>query len=273
MVLWLGLGAAFLQPLYLWLHTQSKAVVRDPTVPYNEAIALFVSALPAFLTPLLLFLPTYLGMSTYQHHGYIGAFLGSPFLLVLSCLLVVGLLIPWHGTVSQKSKTAPNADKPWIVAVFVLVGILSAGVHLICVATALSSGNPDMSLHRVYVPTPGRMHSVWQPTNNSTSPAKLAPAYRALYEGYHLFTQLDYIIVSLACLVYTHCMLQSKAGDSVKRGQFISAAELRTLCLLGLGSLVVGPAASGSFALAIREGRLRESYIASGKHDLNRKTR
>ncbi|KAK8012297.1 hypothetical protein PG991_009672 [Apiospora marii] len=271
MVLWLGLGAAFLQPLYFWLLTRSKATVRDPTVPYNEAIALFIAALPSFLTPLLLFLPSWMGMSTYDHQGYIGAFLASPFLMVVACLSVVGLLSPWHGLESKKDPQRPNADKSWISATFKLAGLLSAAVHLACVYVSLTSSNPDVSLARVYLPAPRTMHSFTSdpvvlpsfgnPGLNATSGPILSPlpaAYHTLFEGYHLFTQLDYLICSAACVVFTHWMLHNRGGDRVRKASApMSGAELRSLAVLVLGAVVIGPAAAGSFALAARETKLR----------------
>lgn len=288
MILWLGLGAAFIQPLYFWLHTRTKAVKRDPTVPHNEAIALFFAALPSFLLPLMLFLPPWMNLSTYQHHGYIGAFLGSPFLIVAACLTGVGLLIPWHGVVSKKDPKQPNVDKPWIVATFAFVGVLSAAVHLACVVTSLTSSNPDMSLARVFLPSPSTMHSFtsnpvvlqhWAGANNTdaipTSP--LPAAYHTLYEGYHLFTQLDYAVVSAACVVFAHWMLHNRGGDPVKPAATMSQPELRDLALLVLGTLTIGPAAAGSFALAAREGKLRQAAqqpgLASRGSGATRKTK
>ncbi|KAJ2996421.1 hypothetical protein NUW58_g980 [Xylaria curta] len=258
-IIWLGLGAAFIEPLYFWLHTRSKAVVRDPTVPYNESIALFMAAVPSFLTPLLLFLPTWLGLDTIQHHGYVGLFLASPFFIVVSCLTGVALLAPWHGLVSKKDPKRPNADKPWIVATFVLVGVLSAVVHLGCVGVSLTSAGRDLSLGRVYLPSPGKMHSFTNLVHgNATIASPLPAAYHTLFEGYHLFTQLDYTIVSVVCVVFTHWMLHNRGGDRVKAGVAMSRAELRDLLFIVLGTLTIGPGAAGSLALAAREGKLRD---------------
>ncbi|KAK7953542.1 hypothetical protein PG996_014435 [Apiospora saccharicola] len=284
MVLWLGLGAAFLQPLYFWLLTRSKATVRDPTVPYNEAIALFIAALPSFLTPLLLFLPSWTGMSTYEHQGYIGAFLASPFLMVVACLSVVAILTPWHGLESKKDPQRPNADKPWISATYKLAGLLSAAAHLACVYVSLTSSNPDLSLARVYLPAPRAMHSFtadpvvlptsWSPSlKNATSGpilSSLPAAYHKLFEGYHLFTQLDYLICSAACVVFTHWMLHNRCGDRVRKASSVpmSGAELRSLAVLVLGTLVFGPAAAGSFVLAARETRLRRESDAGSRKTL-----
>ncbi|KAK0644428.1 hypothetical protein B0T16DRAFT_495253 [Cercophora newfieldiana] len=273
MLLWLGLGAAFIQPLYFWLHTRTKAVVRDPTVPHNEAIALFFAALPAFLLPLFLFVPPWLGMSTYSHHGYIGAFLGSPFLIVVACLSVVGLLIPWYGVVAKKDAKRPHVDKPWIVATFVLTGVLSAAVHLGCVYASLTSSNPDMSLARVFLPSPSKMHSfpsdpvtlgLAPDGTNTTLVSHLPAAYHTLYEGYHLFTQLDYAVVSAACVVFAHWMLHNRGGEKAVRGATMSSTEFRDMVLLVLVSLVIGPAAAGSFAFAAREKKIRETMLPNG---------
>ncbi|KAI8630519.1 hypothetical protein F5Y19DRAFT_48546 [Xylariaceae sp. FL1651] len=265
-ILWLGLGAAFILPLYFWLHTRTKAVVRDPTVPHNEAIALFLAAIPSFLPPLLLFLPPWLGMSTFQHHGYIGLFLASPFFIVMSCLTGVALLTPWYGLVAKKDPNNPHSDKGWIKATYNLVGVLSAAVHLTCVAISLTSSDRDLSLIRVFAPSPGKMHSFDTAVSlvggggNVTLASSLPAAYHVLFEGYHLFTQLDYAVVSAACVVFTHWMLHNRGGDRTKAEATMSGAEVRDLALLILGTLTIGPGAAGSFALAAREDRIRQAY-------------
>lgn len=260
MILWLGLGAAFIQPLYFWLHTHTKDTIRDSTIPHNEAIALFFAALPSFLLPLFLFAPPWLNLSSYQHHGYIGLFLGSPFLIVVVCLTAVGFLTPWHGLVSKKDPKKPNIDKPWIVSTFILVGFLSAGIHLTCIGVSLFSSNPDMSLSRVFLPSPSKMHAF---TPSSDLNSSLPPAYHILYEGYDLFTQLDYLIVSAACVVFAHWMLHNRGGDAPEIGAIMTDIELRDLLLHALGALLVGPAAVGSFAFAVREEKIRRG-VGSG---------
>jgi hypothetical protein len=232
-------------------------------MPHNEAIALFFATLPSFLLPLLIFLPSWLDMSTFQHHGYIGAFLGSPFIIVLSCLTVVGLLTPWHGLESKKDPKKPHIDYPWVVATFTFVGVLSAIVHFACIGVSITSTNPDFSLARVFIPSPGKMHSfVMDPvmtvgTNSTVAWSRLPAAYHTLYEGYHLFTQLDYILVSCACIVFTHWMLHNSGGDAMRSHRTLSTTEFRNLILLVFGSLTIGPGAAGSFALAAREKKLR----------------
>ncbi|KAI1822775.1 hypothetical protein F4861DRAFT_375373 [Xylaria intraflava] len=267
MILWLGVGAAFIQPLYFCLHMRTKAAIRDPTVPYNESIALFMAVLPSFLVPFLLFLPTWLGLDTIQHQGYISLFFASPCLIVAAYFIGVLLLSPWHGLVSKKDMKRPNIDKPWIIATLALVGVLSAIVHVGCIAASLSSASEDLSLGRLYLPSPGKMHSFT--TDRKDSNATLMPphlvAYHVLVEGCHLFTQLDYAVVSAACVIFTYSMLHGHEGDGMGTGMSMSASSFRQLLLMVLGAFIFGPGAAGSWMLAAREDKLRKLAMNARK--------
>jgi hypothetical protein len=261
MILWNGLGAAFIQPLYFYLHTQSRATLRDPTVPYNEAIALLVATVSAVCFPLLLFVPTWLNLSTWEHHGNIGAFFGSPFLIVFAAVGTTIILAPRYGLVSKKDIKKPNEDKPWVIASFVAAGIIAAAVHLYTIFGTMTSSDPDLSFTRLFIPSFGKVNSQVA-TSNGTLPllaTGLPAEYRSLLEGYHLFTQFDWIIVALSCIIFTHYLLETRPGQTRKASEKLSSIEMRDLRYLALGSIVVGPAAAGSFALAVRESRLREA--------------
>lgn len=258
------MGAAFVQPIYFYFITQSKATSRDATIPLNEAIALFITTLPTVLFPLFLFAPAWLSYSTWDHHGYIAIFQGTPFLMLFTCLVSIAFMSPRYGLVSRKDTKNPNVDKPWIVASFVMAGTVAAAVHIYTVIGSLISTNPDMALRRLFIPSLGKVNSFSALSYNSTLASTALPSeYHVLVEGYHLFTQFDWIIVALSCVVFTHCLLSNLAGDGTKTfPQKISAVERRELAYLALGAVVLGPGAAGSFALAIRESRLREHTVS-----------
>ena len=262
------MGAAFVQPIYFYFITQSKAISRDPAIPLNEAIALFITTLPTVLFPLLLFAPAWLNYSTWDHHGYIAIFQGTPFLMVVICLVSIAVMMPRYGLVSKKDAKNPNVDKPWIVASYVMAGTIAAAVHIYTVIGSLKSTNPDTALTRLFIPSPAKVNSFsaspYNSTFNSTLPSTALPAeYHVLLEGYHLFTQFDWIVVVLSCVVFTHYLLSNVAGDDAKTSpQKMSSENLRELAYLVVGSVALGPGAAGSFALAVRESRLREHSVS-----------
>jgi hypothetical protein len=99
MVLWNAMGAAFVQPCYFYFVIRSKAASRDPTIPLNRAIALFIMTLHMVLSPLFLFAPAWLRVSTWDHQGYIAVCKGMPFLIVAVCLMSIALMLPRYGLV------------------------------------------------------------------------------------------------------------------------------------------------------------------------------
>ncbi|KAF9884960.1 hypothetical protein FE257_000870 [Aspergillus nanangensis] len=248
-VLWNAMGAALVQPLYFYSICQSDATLRDATIPLNEAIALFITTVPSMLVfPLFLFAPSWLGYDTWTHHGYIATFLGSPFLMVVICLVCIGLQFPLHGLVSLKDPRRPNADRPWVVAAFLFTGLVSGAVHVYTLVQSVLNPAQDASIARLFFPSPGRVAS--PVVTDSAQPA----AYLILMEGYHLFSQFDWIGVALACVLYVHVLLNKVDGAK----EIGHAAEWQRLAYLLVGSAIIGPGATGSVALAVREYRLRE---------------
>lgn len=119
-------------------------------------------------------------------------------------------------------------------------------MHLSIVFSALAVPASDASLTRLFWPTRGKV-------SNPVDTGSLQPrAYLTLLEGYHLFSQFDWIVVSLACVFYAHLLLGKVDGRT---------AEWRRLAWLLLGSVMIGPGAVGSIALAVREHRLREDGV------------
>ena len=254
------MGAAFVQPFYFYFITQSKAASRDPTIPLNEAIALSVTTLPTVLFPLFLFAPAWLEFSTWDHQGYIAIFQGTPFLIVAICLISIALMLPRHGLVSKKDAKNPNADRPWIVASFIMAGTIAAAVHIFTIVHSLNSRDPDLTLTRLFIPSMGKVNSFSASAHNSTlASTGLSPKGRVLLEGFHLFTQFDLIVIALSCIVFTHYLLSNlpKIGTKMISGK-PRPAGMGELAYIALGTVVFGPGAAGSWALALRESRLRE---------------
>ncbi|KAK8037936.1 hypothetical protein PG994_014703 [Apiospora phragmitis] len=107
----------------------------------------------------------------------------------------------------------------------------------------------DLSLRRLIWPDP------WKVT--ATPPG----SYQALLEGCHLFTQFDVLIVGAAIVIFARHML---ASSSFVLAQERERGRRETIWIV-LGAALLGPAAVGSFALSVREARLRDSVKMDNK--------
>ncbi|WEW58625.1 hypothetical protein PRK78_004093 [Emydomyces testavorans] len=264
-ILWNANGAAIFQPPYFYFIARSKAVSRDPTIPLNEAIALFITTIPTLVAPLLLFVPAWLNYSTWDHHGFIAMFHGTPILIVIIFMVGIISLRPRHGWVSKKDVKNANVDKPWIVASYVTAGTIAAIVHLYTIISSVTTTDPDATFARLFIPSPGKtnLFPAWFPNSSPTLPA-LPPKYNEIMEQFHLFSQFDWIVVTLSCIVFVHYLLSRAEEDDDRKKDSrkeMSVVEMRELAYLILGTLAVGPGAAGSFALAVRESRIRERTV------------
>ncbi|KAM7220167.1 hypothetical protein V8F06_004495 [Rhypophila decipiens] len=278
-VLWNANGAAIVQPIFFWLAhgTYQAKFLHDAEIPVNEAIALFAVTLPTMASPLLLFIPTWLGSTTCQHHGYIAMFQSSPLVVAATFFALSNALKP---LAVPRSRTADDikprpashkssSSKRWILASLISVGTIAAAVHLITVLTALRSTNPDASWTRLFIPSLSRAGV--RGFANLPPPEEAQDEYEALVENLHLFSQFDWWIVAASCVLFSHLLLSSasasqgiiarperKDGDKCGRNHLThdhtTAGKVwRNLVYLVVGSVLLGPGSAGSFALVVRE--------------------
>jgi hypothetical protein len=264
-VLWNANGAAIVQPIFFWLaHANYQTeLLYDSGIPVNEAIALFAVTLPIMTAPLLLFIPAWLGLSTWQHHGYIAMFHSSPLLMAAAFIALSTALRPAittaTTTTTSTSTGSKDPSKKWILASLLSAGTIAAAVHLITISITLLSTDPDASSARLFIPSLARA--------GVRGFAAVPPAqeYEALIENLHLFSQFDLWVVAASCVLFSHLLLSSAPEGGVSRKDndksdrdFIPTTQKRWtgLACLMLGSVVLGPGAAGSFALAVRELRL-----------------
>ncbi|KAB8069925.1 hypothetical protein BDV29DRAFT_160953 [Aspergillus leporis] len=285
MILWNFIGAALIQPHYLYSIVQSKFPQRDPTIPRQEAIALFLTTISAILCPFLLFAPVWLQASTWTHHGLIALFHATPILLAIILYISMRILRSPAGRFltgfPAEKDPRRHPDQSWLVGSYTLAGVVSGIVYQFTVIAALKTRNPDATLFRLFVPTWERLATAntlplsWtaQGLNMSVihSDARGTNKAAEVLEQFHLFSQFDWIVVSLACIVFTHLLL-SRARESKPVRQDantlpsrMSDVEGRDLGLLLLGAIVLGPGAAGSFGLAVRESKLRQQWNRAKK--------
>ncbi|GKT92698.1 hypothetical protein Ct61P_10548 [Colletotrichum tofieldiae] len=237
--LWNTFGAAFVAPIYFYFLTQSRHTARDPTIPLNEARAFPITLVANAVFPLLMFTP---GGSDHERHGFIAQFSLTPVFMVLCIVFFSRPGTSFTSFATPKDEARPNADAPWIVASLCATGVLTAAQHLYTVAAACLAPNGDagrLTWTRVFVPSASKVLS-WPQGSQM-----------ALVEGAHLFTQLDWLITAVACVVFTHYLLRSSSNDRQEGSGLVSLAAI------SLATAILGPGSAGSFALMVREKRLR----------------
>ncbi|KAK2031059.1 hypothetical protein LX32DRAFT_691955 [Colletotrichum zoysiae] len=107
----------------------------------------------------------------------------------------------------------------------------------------------------MFIPTRGFAEPAVSLSQHTNGP----PAeYAALLENVHLFSQLDWIVVSLASIVFAHLLLSRRDGvDGGKvSGEASTPTEAQETIYRAAAAVFLGSGAAGSFALAIRETRL-----------------
>ena len=250
MFLWNSFGGAVVLPLWCFFNLQSSATKRDRTIPLNEARAFPITTLLSCFFPLFLFAPAALNYPVESQHASISLFSATPLFLV--AILVIASR---PGATSLKDPKNPDIDAPYIIGSFVIAGLYGAAVHLYTIAVSLSTTDPDMTFTRLFIPSLGKV--------SPGSP-------NLLVEGAHLFGQFDWIIMAMACALYSYHMLSYSRGKSAPLASRVGTSpELEPkleLCANILATALLGPGATGSFALAMREYRLRkESVVAKQK--------
>jgi hypothetical protein len=242
--MWNFAGAAFITPIYFYMICSSAYTARDASIPLNEARGFPPTVVANFLFPLLLFVPAWDSWSPQDHQGNIAFYHLTPMLMIVTVVLFSRPGTSLTVFETPKDKQAPNQDVPWVVGSFIATGIISAAVHLCILGMVLfASSTTDLTLSRIFWPSPEKVYTAPQ------------GSYEALLEGAHLFTQLDALVVSTACVIFTNHLLQKAPPSKARDGaQDIWKNILGTICL--------GPGAAGSFALASREYRLRKPRYA-----------
>ncbi|CAI9633216.1 hypothetical protein GT037_000016 [Alternaria burnsii] len=242
MFLWNMAGAAVVTPLFFCLLAKSAYTTRDCTIPLNEARGFPPTLVVNALFPVIMYAASWLGWSAHTQQSLVAWYHLNPMLMIVTVVLASRPGTSLTQFETPKRKSAPDEDAPWIVASLVATGVLSAAVHVSVVLSALAASftrNTDLGILRLYVPSP---RSVFAQPRGSMA---------ALVEGAHLFTQFDWIIVAAACFIITNHLLEKSAPRLTEKAK--KTALLWNL----LGTVALGPGAAGSFALAVRENRMR----------------
>ncbi|RYP64002.1 hypothetical protein DL771_008973 [Monosporascus sp. 5C6A] len=189
--------------------------------------------------------PTWMGCSTWLHHGYIALFQAGPIITTIFHIALASIL--------PREPATPKEAKKRAVASFILAGTVASTVHLYTMVGALLNHDRDASLTRLFIPTRGLTDPIM--ALPSTTSGSMSAEYAALLENFHLFSQYDWIVVCLASIVFRHLLLSRQDGTTEKKTSS-SRIENQELVYLCLAATLLGPGVAGSFALAIREARI-----------------
>lgn len=251
-LLWQCFGAAISLPLYYANHiywiSQSKAGIARVANPHRAIALPFSFLFGAVLPALIGMAPSWLGphsRSSATHQAILAAWQPDP--IWVSLILLASTKITATLFSSRKSRTKADMDverrkaSQWICATYVLAAISSSMGHLYVMSRIATSHNQAVNIVRMYVPF------------LSTGPPG---ASGILVRGPWLFLQYDFIIISLSSLSWAFLLL----GPICLRWR-ISATSL-TLIMMA-SSVVIGPGATVSIALLLREGHLPDQNSVS----------
>jgi len=234
-LLWQSFGAAFIIPVYYynhlnWIDSKSMAL---PSIDSSSAKALPLSFALGAILAIMVILPTWIDRSPILHQDILAVWNVYPLWVSLAQIGAVAVFAS-----SKKSK-----DKAvwWTRFSYLTAAMFSSLGHLYTAISMLISAEPSVGLVRMYVPF---------------LPAGPQGAHEVLEFGPWLFLQYDNIIISFSSLSWAYILLdRSLAKDSSMR--------FRLPTTLLISSIVLGPGATVSLALFMRESALHQRSIAA----------
>jgi len=240
-----ALGAAFILPIYCFRHLRNNSPKRDSGLNEPEAKALPITIAVSAAFPLILMLPPILGAPTESQQGWIALFQITP-LLFVAIQIVSSLAVNSLAT----SKEDDLAEKKYLKDSYIFAGIIAVLAHFSVLGISLLSNSDSISFGSVFLS--------WYTHVDQSTPS-------GLVMGAHLFTQFDFFVIQMTCAVYAYALLE----PLIKKEQHIRlynqpsifrAPAVARLVITG-SALILGPAATVSFAFAIREDSMRKVLV------------
>ncbi|KAI1768082.1 hypothetical protein GGR53DRAFT_462835 [Hypoxylon sp. FL1150] len=250
-LLWQCFGGAISLPLYYANHlcwvSQSNAEIARVSNPYRAMALPFSFLFGAVLPTVIGMAPTWLGpysRSSAIHQTILAAWQPDPVWVSLILLVLTKIVATLFSDRKLRGNASRDAERrkasQWICASYVLAAISSSMGHLYVITRVVTSHNRAVDVVRMYVPF------------LSTGPYG---ASDILVRGPWLFLQYDFIIISLSSLSWAFLLL----GPIHSRWR-ISATSLALIMMTS--SAVIGPGATVSIALLLREGHLPDRKFA-----------
>ncbi|KAK9772338.1 hypothetical protein SCAR479_11038 [Seiridium cardinale] len=235
--LWQAFGAAIILPIFYAIHIPWASQKTLPRViDVNRARALTPALLLGVAAPTAFIMaPAWMGPNyrlADEHQIYVAIFMLSPIWVagILEATTLAGASLRSVAT----TRTNRSAAAWWVRAAYLQTCAISAVGHLYPTYKLLVAENPEIvNLTRMYVPAPFE------------GPSGVEDI---LVIGSWLFLQYDHIIISLSSLSWALVLLRKTPLDRIP--------TIVMILLLLVGSVVLGPGATVSLALYLREGHL-----------------
>lgn len=240
-LLWQCFGGAISLPLYYAYHVEWVGTAKIQRARHlDKARALPLSFIFGAIVPAIIGMtPTWLGpesRSTGAHQTILATWQPDP-LWVSGILMATSYLGTWVLGRSSDSTDDRNKAFWWVRTSYLLAATSSAMGHLYAMGKTLSSDNDAVSLVRMYVPD--------SLTGSSGNVSEI------LVWGPWLFLKWDLIIISLSSVAWAVLLFrETRSGQSYSRASMVMAVLA--------GSLLLGPGATVSLLLFVREGHLSD---------------
>jgi hypothetical protein len=246
-LLWQALGAAISLPLYYSIHVLSLQKTQHTQVlDVRVARAIPMSFLLGAVLPAVIgMMPTWLGRqsrSDTSHQIILAAWQPDPL-----WVCVIQMAITSLGSFFDAGKETTSQTRTafaWVRRSYLIAAASSAVGHLYVMIKILSSIDERMSFSRMYIPT---------------DLLGLTGDPNIFVRGPWLFLQYDLLIIALSSLSWAFVLLcHAYEQDRVSKAKLA--------LLLFAGHLTIGPGATVSLALFVREGKIQDSIMWEQKY-------
>ena len=211
-LLWNGLGAGFILPLYYLLHLHN--LPKDRRIPSSQSKSLLPAIIAGSYIPAAAMLSVPLiPRSTARHQNIISLVQVTPLLTTVIQHLMAATL----GPIRTGRKPLKEGYLGTLRRSYMVIGTIAAAAHIYVVVRALQT----TGLGAVYLPGP----------NSQVTAASLDK----VAQGAFLFLQYDWIMVNVSTLIFSFSMIT----DIVDAGALSLMASLVVIdCIVGPGALL-----------------------------------
>ena len=238
--MWNTVAAAIVLPIYFLKEWQTSSS-RDNHIPANHAKVLPISALVSGIPMILSVMPPYVDRSASAQQTLLTVFVIAPLIFSATQHALASLF----SFSLSRTRQEQSRSRLYTMGAYLFCALVSAGVHLYVLVTAIFSTDSAISLSRIYLPSPSRPYGSF--------PEKLT-------EGAHLFSQYDYILILLSCILYTYLILEPQLEVGrlpVKLITMLPIPPAVSACVVvTVLALLLGPSATVSLGLWARESWL-----------------
>ncbi|OKL57954.1 hypothetical protein UA08_06760 [Talaromyces atroroseus] len=227
-LLWNGFGAGFILPIYYYLNLKGPDINKPLRLNYAKTLTV-TSVLALFLPSFIVLPPFQVTRSAQDNQTFAALFQITPTIAAVFQTILASLTSP-------KAASGQYAAKVPVRRAYFFSGLFSAAAHIYAVLTAMYSTDPAVTWSRVYVPSPSDV---------------VADSEWTVLEGALLFIKYDWIIINVSSALWLYLSLKPYLNmkTAFDKGS--------TSLLIVLSTLIVGPGATVSWGLRLRENWIR----------------